>query len=196
MSFIHWKLVQKFNMKKEKLRTPLLVHNADDSVNIHGRITHKVLLAMKTGSHHEVVTFYVSDLGHDDLILGYTWLRKHNPSVDWRAPEVTFPDCPPYCALSISDKWVKAYAPKANFIARTRQPPWTHYRSTTKKEVIPSWWTRSTFSTIRCFIKTPDISTITNEDEVFIAFPKDDLTLRQTTQSTELATTEHLKQKE
>jgi len=120
MSFIHWKLVQKFNMKKEKLRTPLLVHNADDSVNIHGRIMHKVLLAMKTGSHQEVVTFYVSDLGHNDLILGYTWLRKHNPLVDWQTPEVTFSECPPYCALSISDKWVKAYTPKANFTAQAR----------------------------------------------------------------------------
>src|SRR5882762_4256578 len=143
---------------------------------------------MKTGLHQEVVTFYISDLGHDDLILGYTWLQKHNPSVDWRTPEVTFPDCPPYCALSISDKWVKAYTPKANFAAQARRNPQTHYCSTTRKEVIPSWWTGSTFSTIRRYIKIPDTS--------IIAFPTNDPILRRTTQSTELATAEHLKQKE
>ena len=197
-SFIHWKLIQQFNMKKEKLWTPLLVWNADDSINVHGQIMHKVLLAMKTGSHQEVITFYVSDLGHDDLILGYTWLQKHSPLVDWRVPEVTFSDCPPYCALSISNKWVKVYAPKANFVAHAQQTPRTHYRSTTWKEIIPSWWTGSTFSTIQCFIKTPDASTIADDDEVFIAFPENnsDLTLRWTMQSTELAAAENLKQKE
>ena len=46
----------------------------DDTTNVNGKITHKVLLAMKTNKHLEVVTFYVSDLGHDDIILGYTWL--------------------------------------------------------------------------------------------------------------------------
>ena len=73
-SFIHWKLVEKYNMKTEKLHMPLIVQNADDTTNVNGKITHKVLLAMKMNKHLEVVTFYVSDLGHDDIILRYTWL--------------------------------------------------------------------------------------------------------------------------
>ena len=81
-SSIHWKLVKKYNMKTEKLHTPLIIQNANDTANINGKISHKVLLAMKTNKHLEVVT-YVSDLGHDNIILGYTWLHKHNPHVDW-----------------------------------------------------------------------------------------------------------------
>jgi len=73
-SFIHCKLVKKYNMKTEKLCTPLIIQNANDTTNINGKITHKVLLAMKTNKHLEVVTFCISDLGHDDIILGYTWL--------------------------------------------------------------------------------------------------------------------------
>jgi len=114
-------------MKKEKLRTPLIVRNADDSINVKGKITHKVLLAMKTNGHQEVVTFYISDLGHDDLILGYTWLRKHNPTIDWQTQAVQFADCPLFCSLSVDQKWRRAYAPKATFLAGRRQNPKVHF---------------------------------------------------------------------
>src|SRR5882724_7768286 len=89
-SFIHWKLVEKYNMKTKKLRTPLIVRNADDTTNINGKITHKVLLAMKTNKHHEVVTFYVSDLGHDDIILGYTWLESITPMLTGNSQRLCF----------------------------------------------------------------------------------------------------------
>ena len=72
---------------------------------------------MKTNGHLEVITFYISDLGHDDIILGYTWLHKHNPYIDWQQPKVMFKDCPPSCSLSVDTKWQCAYAPKANFKA-------------------------------------------------------------------------------
>ena len=82
---------------------------------------------MKTNRHQEVVTFYVSDLGHDDLILGYTWLRKHNPKVDWQTQAVQFTDCPLFCSLSVNKKWRHAYAPKAAFLAGRRQNPKVHF---------------------------------------------------------------------
>jgi len=196
-SFIHWKLVKKYNMKTEKLRTPLVVRNADDTTNVNGKITHKVLLAMKTNKHIEVVTFYVSDLGHDDIILGYTWLRKHNPHVDWRQPKVMFRDCPPSCSLSVDTKWQRAYAPKANFKAGQRYAPRVHFAEGTKdNERIPSFWSDDSSVSLRRFIKSPDPSSLSPSDEVFIAFPSpydSNVSLRRTTQSTELAAAEHAK---
>src|SRR5882762_8822206 len=199
-SFIHWKLVERYQMKKEKLRTPLVVRNANDSINVKGKITHKVLLAMKTNGHHEVVTFYISDLGHDDLILGYTWLRKHNPEVDWRKQAVRFADCPPFCSLSVDSKWRCAYAPKATFLAGRRQNPKVHFAERLLDSIIPSWWTGESRSTIHCFIKNPGVTPLSVSDEVFIAFPNSpdpiDIPLHCTTQSTELAAAENLKKKE
>src|SRR5258707_10658478 len=116
-NFIHWKLVDRFHMKKEKLPTPLIVRNADNTSNIRGKITHKVVLAVSINSHKEVITFYVSDLGSDDLILGHTWLNRHNPEVDWTTPSLSFSCCPPSCSLSLTTKWQRAYTPKANFKA-------------------------------------------------------------------------------
>jgi hypothetical protein len=33
--------------------------------------------------HHEKVTAEVTNLGKNQIILGYTWLLPHNPEIDW-----------------------------------------------------------------------------------------------------------------
>jgi hypothetical protein len=32
------------------------------------------------------------------MILGFTWLRKHNPEIDWQTKEVRMSRCPPQCS--------------------------------------------------------------------------------------------------
>jgi len=48
--------------------------------------TCQVLLSItgKKGHHSEPITFYLADLGQEDLILGTDWLRLHNPDVNWQ----------------------------------------------------------------------------------------------------------------
>jgi len=38
--------------------------------------------------HKEHAVFEVCDLGKSNLIIGYTWLHKHNPEVDWETGKV------------------------------------------------------------------------------------------------------------
>jgi hypothetical protein len=33
----------------------------------------------------------VIDIGKEDLILGYSWLRKTNPTINWKEATITFP---------------------------------------------------------------------------------------------------------
>jgi len=120
---IHWKLVNQWKVNKEKLAIPLIIQNADDTKNINRKITHKVLLAIKTQGHQEVLTFYISNLGHNDIILGYTWLHHHNPSTNWQQPAVSFDRCPPLCSFSLGRKWHQAYGPKAIIKAGQRHNP-------------------------------------------------------------------------
>jgi len=35
-------------------------------------------------------------LGKQNLILGYSWLKDHNPEVDWQKKEVLMTQCPTY----------------------------------------------------------------------------------------------------
>jgi len=41
--------------------------------------------------------FAVTGLGKQDIILGLTWLQKHNPDVDWALGEVKMSRCQDLC---------------------------------------------------------------------------------------------------
>src|SRR3979490_384680 len=45
----------------------------------------------------EHTIFAVTNLGKQDLILGYTWLEEHNPEIDWQTRKITMSRCPAKC---------------------------------------------------------------------------------------------------
>jgi hypothetical protein len=47
--------------------------------------------------HSEQVTFAVTSLEKQDVILGLTWLHEHNPEIDWETTEVKMSQCPNHC---------------------------------------------------------------------------------------------------
>ncbi|GLB43132.1 putative retrotransposable element tf2 155 kda protein type 1-like [Lyophyllum shimeji] len=61
------------------------------------RITEVVDLVLRYNGHSERVVFAVTDLGEQDMILGYTWLKEHNPEIDWAAGTVSMSRCPARC---------------------------------------------------------------------------------------------------
>ena len=87
-----------------ELEYPILVYNVDCSHNSIGSITHKATLIMIHKGHREKVTFEICDLGKVNLIIGYTWLKKHNPEIDWNTGEIEFTRCPPECNMAKPEK--------------------------------------------------------------------------------------------
>jgi len=51
----------------------------------------------KEGHHSEPITFYLANLGQEDLILGTDWLRLHNPDVNWQTDQIMLSRCPKTC---------------------------------------------------------------------------------------------------
>ena len=49
--------------------------------------------------HREELTAEVTNLGKNSLILGYMWLQKHNPSIDWQTGVIKFTRCPRSCLM-------------------------------------------------------------------------------------------------
>ena len=47
--------------------------------------------------HVKRIQFTISDLGKVDVFVGYEWLKKHNPDVDWRVSSLFFTRCPDEC---------------------------------------------------------------------------------------------------
>jgi hypothetical protein len=50
------------------------VHNVDGTLNQAGEITHFCILKTKLGQKEKAQKFYITDLGKDQIILGYPWL--------------------------------------------------------------------------------------------------------------------------
>jgi hypothetical protein len=54
-------------------------------------------VVLRYKDHSERVQFAVTGLGKQDAILEYTWLKEHNPEVDWVTKEVKMSHCPGRC---------------------------------------------------------------------------------------------------
>jgi len=61
----------------------ILVYNMDGSPNEAGQISEVVDIVLCYKTHSERMLLTVSSLGRKNIILGYTWLKDHNPEVNW-----------------------------------------------------------------------------------------------------------------
>ena len=73
--------------------------NVDGTKNSAGNITHSADIIVDYQGHCEKVTAEVMDLGNNQVILRYMWLKKHNPNIDWTNREVKMTCCPRSCYL-------------------------------------------------------------------------------------------------
>src|SRR6266516_4392809 len=79
------------------LQRPVPVKNVDGSPNEAGSIKEVVDLVLRFKDHSERALFGVTNLGKQNLILGFPWLRKHNPEVDWKTGDVKMSRCSQGC---------------------------------------------------------------------------------------------------
>src|ERR1700678_973205 len=91
-------------LKLIKLTKPIPVFNVDGTANEAGSITEVVNLILHYKNHSERTTFAVCGLGKQKLILGHSWLREHNPEIDWVTQEVKMSRCPPRCCPGCRDE--------------------------------------------------------------------------------------------
>jgi len=84
---------------------------------------------MTIGEHVETLTFAITNTGSSNIILGFSWLKFHNPLVNWRTAMLCFNDCPTACThgtmapaypqrCTVSDGSAVDHGPDAEFIHR------------------------------------------------------------------------------
>ena len=95
--FISKDFVRRNRLTAKRLPQPIPLRNVDDSYNTSGPITHYVDMDMVIKGHKERATFFVANIGKDDIIIGIDWLNFHNPLIDFSGKGISFPRCPPSC---------------------------------------------------------------------------------------------------
>jgi len=123
---------------------------------------------MRTNKHHEVITFYVSDLGHDDIILRYTGSENITPMSIGVSQRLCL-RLSPFLFLS-RHQMAACYAP-SNFKAGQRYAP-VSTSQRDKEQQMNFFLLVRRFSVPSIVLsKSPDPSSLSPSDEVFIAFP-------------------------
>src|ERR1700723_2684943 len=96
--FIDQKFVEINDIPTCELSDPIPVFNVDGTPNEAGMICEVVDIVLHFNDHSERVQLAVTQLGRQSVILGYTWLSKHNPQIDWQTKEVSMSRCPAQCS--------------------------------------------------------------------------------------------------
>ena len=81
--FIDQDFVNQAKLPTRKLSQPVPVYNVDGTPNEAGSIREVVDAIMVYNGHSERILLAVTCLGKQSMILGISWLNKHNPEIDF-----------------------------------------------------------------------------------------------------------------
>ena len=84
-------------MNTQTLSRNIPVFNVDSFPNEAEQISKVVDVILRYKTHSERMLLAVSGLRKQSLILGYDWLKDHNPRIDWEKGEVEMTRCPLWC---------------------------------------------------------------------------------------------------
>jgi hypothetical protein len=96
--FIDRDYVRENRLTARALTRAIPVYNVDGTPNEAGSICEVVDVVLRYRDHSAWAHFAVTGLGNQEMILGYSWLREHNPEVDWSTGKVKMSRCPGRCS--------------------------------------------------------------------------------------------------
>ena len=99
-AFINESLVHRLQLPIKPLSQPRRIRLADGD-NCPNFVTHLAFSHTSIGGHYEPLVYLVAKLG-SDIILGYPWLQRHNPNIDFSTSTICFQSayCLSYCLPS------------------------------------------------------------------------------------------------
>ena len=80
--FMDQNFTWKHGIKTTKLDKLITAQNIDGTLNKKGTIRYFADLKIKIDEKTSEERFYITRLGDQKIILGFPWLKKHNPLVD------------------------------------------------------------------------------------------------------------------
>jgi hypothetical protein len=84
-NFMRPAFAKRMGLGLQKLPNPKKIFNIDNTTNKSGMITHYLDLNVCTNGIHKEMRFLVTDIGHEEVLLGYPWLATFEPKFNWRS---------------------------------------------------------------------------------------------------------------
>ena len=89
-SLIDASFVKQNHIPVHQLQRKIPVYNADRTPNSRGAISSFVTIELTIDDHIERIALAVTDLRTHKIYLGYDWLKKHNPTINWKEHTIKF----------------------------------------------------------------------------------------------------------
>jgi hypothetical protein len=83
-NFISSKLLRKMKIGKRNLPKPRTIWLMHGTRNEERHITHYVDLLVGCGDKSKELRFLVTDLGEEEIVVGYPWLKVFRPKINWK----------------------------------------------------------------------------------------------------------------
>ncbi len=83
-NFISKNLLHRLQIGYIPVETPIKIWNVDGTHNQDGAISHFTDLQVRTGTETKTLRFLITNLGRDEVILGYPWLTAFEPVIHWK----------------------------------------------------------------------------------------------------------------
>ena len=82
--FIDQNFARSLRLKQMALEELIKVFNIDGTRNKQGTITHYMELDLLIRERIKKLWLYITGLGKQKVLLGFTWLWKENPDINWK----------------------------------------------------------------------------------------------------------------
>src|SRR6266702_4247481 len=82
--FISERFIQHMKLGKRPLQRPRKIWNIDNTANQAGEITHYITLDIQTRGVQKTIQFLITNIGNEDIILGYPWMAAFEPQFSWK----------------------------------------------------------------------------------------------------------------
>ena len=83
-NFIHPTFAKRLGLTMTPLEKPKRIYNINNTSNKSGSFTHSLELKVTTKGIEKVMRFLVTDIGNEDILLGYPWLATFEPKFGWK----------------------------------------------------------------------------------------------------------------
>jgi len=101
INFINRVVMENNNLVTYKLANPYCVINTDGTPNKAGYITEYVQAYVEIGLYRTTQHLFVTNLENKEMMIGYSYLYKHNPNIDWQKGQWEFTRCLDTCTSKV-----------------------------------------------------------------------------------------------
>src|SRR6266704_2679887 len=83
-NFVNSQLLKRLQISYLPTPNPIKIWNVDGTLNQDRSITHYTDLQVRTGKETQVLRLLITNLGKDEVILGYPWFTAFEPKIQWK----------------------------------------------------------------------------------------------------------------